>query len=125
MDGIEELTGVVVLAATNRIDMIDEALLRSGRFEITLEIPMPSESARKAIFEIHLRHKCPEPLDLALLAHKTDGCSGADIEFICRRATMLALKEFIAKPFGEPILLARHLFDAIEQFRALKPFQRL
>ncbi len=124
MDGIEELTGVVVLAATNRIDMIDEALLRSGRFEITLEIPMPSESARKAIFEIHLRHKSAEPFDLALLARQTQGCSGADIEFICRRATMLALKEFIAHADnGEPKLLQKHLLDAIEQFRALKSFQ--
>ncbi|MFQ3607847.1 MAG: CDC48 family AAA ATPase [Chloroherpetonaceae bacterium] len=122
MDGIEELNGVVVLAATNRIDMIDEALLRSGRFELTLEIPMPSQAARQAIFEIHLRHNSAEPLDLAVLARQTDGCSGADIEFICRRATLLALKEFIANPSGEPRLLARHLFDAIEQFRALKPF---
>ncbi len=122
MDGIEELNGVVVLAATNRIDMIDEALLRSGRFEITLEIPMPSEAAREAIFKIHLRHKSCEPLDFSALARETDGCSGADIEFICRRATMLALKEFIANPTGEPMLLQRHLNDAIEQFRALKHF---
>ncbi|MFN3345359.1 MAG: CDC48 family AAA ATPase [Chloroherpetonaceae bacterium] len=122
MDGIEELNGVVVLAATNRIDMIDEALLRSGRFEITLEIPMPSEAAREAIFKIHLRHKSCEPLDFSALARETDGCSGADIEFICRRATMLALKEFIANPTGEPMLLNRHLNDAIEQFRALKHF---
>ncbi|MFN3561838.1 MAG: CDC48 family AAA ATPase [Chloroherpetonaceae bacterium] len=122
MDGIEELNGVVVLAATNRIDMIDEALLRSGRFEITLEIPMPSEAAREAIFKIHLRHKSCEPLDFSALARETDGCSGADIEFICRRATMLALKEFIANPMGEPMLLNRHLNDAIEQFRALKHF---
>ncbi len=122
MDGIEELNGVVVLAATNRIDMIDEALLRSGRFEITLEIPMPSEAAREAIFKIHLRHKSCEPLDFSALARETDGCSGADIEFICRRATMLALKEFIANPADEPTLLKRHLNDAIEQFRALKHF---
>lgn len=122
MDGIEELNGVVVLAATNRIDMIDEALLRSGRFEITLEIPMPSEAAREAIFKIHLRHRSSEPLDFSALARETDGCSGADIEFICRRATMLALKEFIANPTGEPTLLQRHLNDAIEQFRALKHF---
>lgn len=120
MDGIEELNGVVVLAATNRLDMIDDALLRSGRFEITLEIPMPSESARQAIFEIHLRHKSTEHLDLALLARQTDGCSGADIEFICRRATILALKEFIAQDAAQPMLLQRHLLEAIAQFRTLK-----
>lgn len=119
MDGIEELNGVVVLAATNRLDMIDDALLRSGRFELTLEIPMPSEAARQAIFNIHLRNKSAQPFDLALLARKTEGCSGADIEFICRRATLLALKEFIAQGSAEPMLLPRHVFTAIEQFRTL------
>jgi transitional endoplasmic reticulum ATPase len=92
MDGIEELTGVVVLAATNRLDMIDDALLRSGRFDLRLEIPLPNEHARAEIFKIHLKHKAVQQVALQKLARETDGCSGADIEFICRRAAMLALK---------------------------------
>ena len=125
MDGIEELSGVVVLAATNRLDMIDDALLRSGRFELTLEIPMPSESARQAIFNIHLQQSPAHSFDLALLARQTQGCSGADIEFICRRATLLALKDFIAQKSVEPTLLQQHLLAAVQQFLTLKNEPRL
>lgn len=96
MDGIEELRGVVVLAATNRLDLIDPALLRPGRFDLLLEMPVPDESARLAIFNIHTRGK---PIDngvhLTQLAQITEGYVGADIEFTCRRASMLAIRDFI------------------------------
>jgi transitional endoplasmic reticulum ATPase len=96
MDGIEDLKGVMVLAATNRIDLIDTALLRSGRFDLIFELPEPDLKTRETIFRIHTQHK---PLDkkisLKKLAVKTDGMVGADIEFICKKASMMAIREFI------------------------------
>ena len=96
MDGIEELRGVIVLAATNRLDLIDSALLRPGRFDLLLEMPAPDEPTRLEIFNIHTRGKpIGDDVHLTQLAQMTEGCVGADIEFICRRASMLAIREFI------------------------------
>ena len=96
MDGIEELKGVVVLAATNRIDLVDPALLRSGRFDILFELPKPDEKTREEIFTIHTKNKpLTKEVDLKELAGKTEGKVGADIEFICRKASMLAIREYI------------------------------
>ena len=96
MDGIEELKGVVVLAATNRIDMVDPAILRSGRFDILFELPKPDEKTRAEIFKIHTKNKpLAKEVDLKELAGKTEGKVGADIESICRKASMLAIREYI------------------------------
>jgi transitional endoplasmic reticulum ATPase len=98
MDGIEDLNGVIVLAATNRIDLIDPALLRSGRFDLIFELPLPDEKTREKIFEIHTRRKpLGKKVNLINLAIKTDGLTGSDIEFICRKAAMLAIRELIDK----------------------------
>jgi transitional endoplasmic reticulum ATPase len=98
MDGIEELKGVVVLAATNRIDLIDEAILRSGRFDLLLELTMPDEKIREEIFKIHTKNKpLSKDVDLKSLARETDGNVGSDIELICRKATMFAIREYINK----------------------------
>jgi transitional endoplasmic reticulum ATPase len=81
MDGIEELKGVVVLAATNRLDIIDPALLRCGRFDFILEMPLPDEKTREAIFRIHTRGKpLARDVNLAELARLTEGKVGSDIE---------------------------------------------
>jgi len=96
MDGIEELKGVVVLAATNRLDIIDSALLRAGRFDFLLELPVPDESAREEIFKVHIKGKpLASDVNLKLLAQNNDGLVGADIESICRKASMLAIREFL------------------------------
>lgn len=97
MDGIEELKGVLVLGATNRKDLIDPALLRTGRFDFILTFPKPDQEARKKIFTIHTGGK-PLKTDIPweVLARQTAGMSGSDIEAICRRATMNALRKFIA-----------------------------
>ena len=96
MDGIEELKGVVVLAATNRLDLIDPALLRSGRFDLLFELPVPDEDTRLEIFKIHTKGKpLAEDVDLKGLAKETEGKVGSDIEFICKRASILAIREFI------------------------------
>jgi transitional endoplasmic reticulum ATPase len=99
MDGIEELKGVVVLGATNRLDIVDPALLRPGRFEVLVELPIPDQEARLAIFRVHTRGKPLAPdVDLGELAERTEGMVGADIEGICRQAAMLALREFLEEP---------------------------
>ena len=101
MDGIEELKGVVVLAATNRLELVDPALIRSGRFDLLFELPKPDTDTREEIFRIHTRGK---PLDsdvnLELLAQKTEDMAGSDIEFICRKASMLAIREYISQESG-------------------------
>jgi transitional endoplasmic reticulum ATPase len=96
MDGIEELKGVVVLAATNRLDLIDPALLRSGRFDLLLELPKPDGEAREEIWKIHTRNKpLDKDVDLKKMAEESEGQVGADIEFVCRKASMLAIREYI------------------------------
>jgi len=96
LDGIEELKGVVVLAATNRPDIIDPALLRTGRFDFQVELPIPDEATRATIFGIHTKGKpLADDVDLDALARETEGLVGSDIEAICRRAAMLAIKEYV------------------------------
>jgi len=94
LSGLEEMRGVIVIAATNRPDMIDPALLRPGRFDRQILIPAPDEDARLEIFKVHTRNM-PLAKDVSLkdLAKKTEGFSGADIEGLCREAAMNALRE--------------------------------
>jgi transitional endoplasmic reticulum ATPase len=97
MDGIEGREGVIVLAATNRSELIDPALLRPGRFDLIVELEYPNEEERAAIFAVHTRGKPLAPeITMQELAQLTPGRSGADIEAICRRASLLALREWIA-----------------------------
>lgn len=96
LDGLEELKNVVVVAATNRPDLVDTALLRPGRLDRLVYIPPPGRDARKEIFRIHLKDKPLEKdMDLDELAARTEGYVGADIEGVCREAAMLALRENI------------------------------
>ena len=98
MDGIEELKGVMVLAATNRADLIDPALLRSGRFDLLFELPLPDTKTRKDIFFIHTKNKALDTnCDIDLLAAETEGMAGTDIELMCRKASMFAIREFVEK----------------------------
>jgi transitional endoplasmic reticulum ATPase len=101
MDGIEGREGVIVLAATNRPELIDPALLRPGRFDLIIELQYPNEEERQAIFAVHLRGRPIAPdVTAEELARLTEGRSGADIEAICRRASLLALREWIAPKLG-------------------------
>ncbi len=96
MDGLEELHNVTVIAATNRPDILDPALLRPGRFDRLIYVPVPDKEARKEIFRIHLRGRpLSEDVDIEKLAEKTEGYTGADIEAVCNEATILALREYI------------------------------
>jgi transitional endoplasmic reticulum ATPase len=97
MDGLEDLKGVVVIGATNRPDIIDEALLRPGRFDRILEVPFPDNEARKEILKIHTRRKpLDNTVDMDKLVELTNGSTGADIAAIVNAAAMSAIKEHIA-----------------------------
>jgi transitional endoplasmic reticulum ATPase len=96
LDGIEELEDVVVVATTNRPDLIDSALLRPGRLDRHVHVPVPDEDARRAILDVHTRNKpLADDVDLDYLASETANFVGADIEALVREATMNATREFI------------------------------
>ncbi len=96
LDGLEELHNVIVIAATNRPDMIDPAMLRPGRIDRLILVPPPDEKARLEILKVHTK-KMPlaKDVDLEWLAKKTKNFSGADLENLCREAAMMALRENI------------------------------
>ena len=94
MDGMEELHDISVIAATNRADIIDPALLRPGRFDRHVEVGVPDEQSRIAIFKVHTKDiPLASDVDIEELAKKTNGYVGADIEAVCREAVMLTLRE--------------------------------
>ena len=98
MDGLESLNNVVVIAATNRPDIMDPALLRPGRFDKSIFIGPPDKDSRRSIFGIHTRGKpLADDVDLEKLADETEGCTGADISAICNEAVMNAVRRLIAK----------------------------
>jgi transitional endoplasmic reticulum ATPase len=117
MDGLEELRNVVIIAATNRPDIVDPALLRPGRFDRMLLVPPPDLEARKQIFRIHTR-KTPLADDVKLdeLARKTEGYTGADIASIANTAVMLSIKDHIGK--------AKDPEDAKKRAKGLKVTKR-
>ncbi len=93
MDGFGTNSGVIILAATNRVDMLDKALLRAGRFDRQIHVDLPDLPERKAIFEVHLRPiKIDQSLDIDLLARQTPGFSGADIANVCNEAALIAAR---------------------------------
>ena len=94
MDGFEERGDIRIIAATNRFDMLDEAILRPGRFDRLIEVPKPVEEAREQIFEIHTREMNVESgVDFARLARETPDASGADVKAICTEAGMFAIRD--------------------------------
>ncbi len=118
LDGLEDLKGVVVIAATNRPDIIDEALLRPGRFDRILEVPPPDNDARKQIFQIHTKKK---PLDsdvkLDKLVEMTDGMTGAEIVAIVNAAAMSAIKEHVTQKGSKLKISMKHFEGAFSKIR--------
>ncbi|MBX0285129.1 CDC48 family AAA ATPase [Halomicroarcula sp. F28] len=119
LDGIEEMEDVVVVATTNRPDLIDSALLRPGRLDRHVHVPVPDEEARRAIFSVHTRDKpLADGVDLNSLARRTDGYVGADIEAVCREASMAATREFInsvdPEDIGDSVSNVRVTMDHFE-----------
>ncbi|MBR4263565.1 MAG: ATP-dependent zinc metalloprotease FtsH [Paludibacteraceae bacterium] len=93
MDGFGTNSGVIILAATNRADVLDSALLRAGRFDRQIHVELPDLQERKEIFQVHLRPiKCDETVDLDFLSKQTPGFSGADIANVCNEAALIAAR---------------------------------
>jgi transitional endoplasmic reticulum ATPase len=113
MDGIQEIHEVVVLAATNRIDMIDSALLRPGRIDKIVYVPKPDVETRQKILEIHTKGKpLGRDVDLITIAEVTEGFSGADVSAVANTAVSLVLHEYLAK-YSIPEEAARHSSEAL------------
>jgi transitional endoplasmic reticulum ATPase len=138
LDGIQSLSGVIVLAATNRMDIVDPALVRAGRFDKLLYIPQPDRYARKQIIEIHTRSKqIASGIELDRLVDLTDGLSGADITAVINTAVSLVLQEFISaypkpdevkKHISEAVVNLKHFEEAVRKVRSSregKPLERL
>ena len=112
MDGIQELNGVVIIAATNRLDMIDSALLRPGRFDKIVFVPKPDISTRLKILEIYAKEKpLTGEVNLQRIAELTDGFSGADMSAVANTAISLVLHEYLQK-YSNPEDAAKHATEA-------------
>jgi transitional endoplasmic reticulum ATPase len=111
LDGLEELRGVIVIGATNRPDIIDPALLRPGRFDEIILVPVPDKGARREIFKVHIR-RMPVADDVSVsdLVDKTDNFTGADIASVCKRAGRLALREDL----NAVVVRKKHFMEALK-----------
>jgi transitional endoplasmic reticulum ATPase len=113
MDGIQEMQGVVIIAATNRVDMIDNALLRPGRFDKIVLVSNPDRNTRERILEIHIKGKpISKDIDLGRIADLTDGFSGADMSAVANTAISVVLQEYLAK-YNTPEEAAKHTSEAL------------
>ncbi len=121
LDGIQSLRGVVVLAATNRIDIVDPALLRAGRFDKVIICPMPDKGARREILKIQMQGKpIVKDVDVDTIVDITEGFSGADLAAIVNTAVSLVLQEFVSK-YPKPEDAKKHAGEAVvtaENFQA-------
>ncbi|MEE8180956.1 MAG: CDC48 family AAA ATPase [Nitrosopumilaceae archaeon] len=136
LDGMENMHNVVVLAATNRADMIDTALLRPGRFDKIVQVPMPDKDSRKSILEIKAKEiptvtdpKDPDYVNLEKIAENTDGMSGADVAAISNTAVSLVIHEFldahpdvkeVEKSSGDTKVTMKHFEEATKKIRDQK-----
>jgi transitional endoplasmic reticulum ATPase len=138
LDGVQSLTGVVVLAATNRIDIVDAALLRAGRFDKLIQIPLPDKPARKEILKIHTKGvPIAKDVDLDRIVEMTEGFSGADMASLTNTAVSIVLQGFISKypkpddakkHVDEAVVEMEHFADAIKkvrQSREGKPMEKV
>ncbi len=138
LDGLEELTNVVVLGATNRPDMLDDALLRPGRLDRMIYVPPPDREGRKKIFEVYLRNRkiLANDVDIDELVEETEGYVGADIEALVREAKISAMREFIAmtarkseeerrQAVGNVMVTRKHFEDALSRVRGSLDLDRL
>ncbi|MCP9612932.1 ATP-dependent zinc metalloprotease FtsH [Coprobacter tertius] len=110
MDGFGSNSGVIILAATNRADILDKALLRAGRFDRQIYVELPDLNDRKAIFRVHLRNvKIDDSVDIDLLARQTPGFSGADIANVCNEAALIAARK------GKNYVQKQDFMDAVDR----------
>ena len=124
IDGLEELHNVLIVGATNRLDIVDDALLRPGRFDRIIEVPNPDTKGRQNIFEIHTKKKpLASDVDIAKLVKLTDGFSGAEITAVANRAAIAALKKYVggkAQNVKDIKISQQELIDAIDKVKPRK-----
>ncbi|MEM0343326.1 MAG: CDC48 family AAA ATPase [Thermoplasmata archaeon] len=131
MDGLEDMENVFVIAATNRPDIVDPALLRPGRFDKILLVPVPDERARLKILQIHTKNMPLENVDLEGLAKRLEGFVGADLENLCREAALTALRQsktatkVTAQHFEEALTRVHPSADAATQRRYEEIFRQM
>lgn len=110
MDGFGSNSGVIILAATNRVDILDKALLRAGRFDRQIHVDLPDLNERKEVFGVHLKPlKLDHSVDVDLLARQTPGFSGADIANVCNEAALIAARH------GRPAVGKQDFLDAVDR----------
>ena len=114
IDGLEEMHDVVIIAATNRPDIVDTALLRPGRFDRMILTQVPDEKSRLEIFKVHTKGMPIKDITLEDLSKKSDGYVGADIESICREAAIFALRENMSAK----VITKKHFEKALEKVPA-------
>ena len=124
IDGLEELHNVLIIGATNRLDIVDEALLRPGRFDRIIEVPNPDEKGRLHIFEIHTKSKpLASDVKISEIVKLTDNFSGAEIAAVTNRAAITALKRYVAaksENFKEIKISQQDLIDAVDKVKPRK-----
>ncbi len=124
IDGLEELHNVLIIGATNRLDIVDEALLRPGRFDRIIEVPNPDTKGRQQIFEIHTKKKpLANDVKIEKLVELTDGFSGAEIGAVANRAAMAALKRYVSdksQNIKEIKISQQDLIDAVDKVKPRK-----
>ncbi|WP_292461851.1 CDC48 family AAA ATPase [Methanolobus sp.] len=126
IDGVEELRDVVIIAATNRPDIVDPALLRPGRFDRLIYVRPPDTKGREKIFDIHLHGKpLGDDVNVHELAHMTEGYVGSDIEAICREASMLALREIVTPGLSREEARSRVVGIKITSVHFMKAIRRV
>jgi transitional endoplasmic reticulum ATPase len=124
IDGLEELHNVLIIGATNRLDIVDEALLRPGRFDRIIEVPNPDSKGREQIFKIHTKKKpLADDVSISKLVELTDGFNGAEIAAVANRAATAALKRYVGGKSGnikEIKVTQKDLLDAIDKVKPRK-----
>ena len=124
IDGLEELHNVLIIGATNRLDIVDEALLRPGRFDRIIKVPNPDEKGRQHIFEIHTKSKpLASDVKISEIVKITDNFSGAEIAAVTNRAAIAALKRYVggkSKNVKEIQITQQDLVDAVDKVRPRK-----
>jgi transitional endoplasmic reticulum ATPase len=121
IDGLEELHDVLIIGATNRLDIVDEALLRPGRFDRIIQVPNPDSKGREQIFKIHTKKKpLSDDVSLSKLVEITEGFSGAEISAVANRAAIAALKRYVggkSENIKEIKITQQDLLDAIDKVK--------
>jgi len=124
IDGLEELHNVLIIGATNRLDIVDEALLRPGRFDRIIEVPNPDEKGRLHIFEIHTKNKpLASDVKISEIVKLTDNFSGAEIAAVTNRAAITALKRYVvskSENLKEIKISQQDLIDAVDKVKSRK-----